>query len=226
MISNNRMIAQPPKPDLLSRYEHLHNLDSTIDLEYSIYSIQWPEVEDTVKAYFLQRLKVLQRNGVPEPNQPPKEVDTFAERKISEFRSTSNSPTRLREQSDRKLFNTLYQTLKAVETDVKDSLGENFEYHEDDIQRNYEAHTFYYGMGIRSVDFQDKWIVPIFMGSIRNDSLYFQIATYANPKLSAWENEHRMPHEEKIEIALSELNWNDLALKTRKFIAARLEILK
>ncbi|MBS1662040.1 MAG: caspase family protein [Bacteroidetes bacterium] len=215
-----------PQFDLLGRYEFLHNLDSVYKKEYSIYSIRWTEIRDLIENYYEKRLPALQKNGVSEPPKPVTEEDTFSSKKISEFKSAPNNTTKLKEQSDRKLFDALYQTFRAVATEIKDSLGGNFEYHQDDIQKNYEAHTFYYGIGVRSADIQNKWIVPIFMGGIRNDSLYFQIATYANPTLSSWEKENRMPHEEKIEIALSDVNWNDIARQARKFIAARLEILR
>jgi Caspase domain len=226
LISANKDWLQTNEPDLLRRYEFLHNLDTGYTREYSIYAIRWVELYDLIRDYYRKRLQVLQKNGVPEPAKSVTQADTFAMKKISEFRSAVNNPEKIKERNDRKLFDALYRTFETVAKGIKDSLGNDFEYHEDDVQKDYRAHTFYYGIGIRSVDIQDKWLVPIFMGGIRNDSLYFVICTYANPRLSAWEKGHGLPHEESTQVALSELNWDDLTRQTQKFIAARLEILK
>jgi hypothetical protein len=224
--SDNKSWLESSKPDLLARHESLHNLPSEYEKNYSIYAPRWSEIDTLIRTYYLQRVRVLQKNGVPEPPKPISEKDTFATKQISAFRSASDNPSKRKEQKERKIFDSLYETLKAVATGIKDSLGKDFVYHEDDIQKNYQEHTFYYGVGIRSVDIPDKWLVPIISGGIRNDSLYMQIATYANPPLSAWEKNNDMPHDEKMEAALSDLNWDDLGRQTRKFIVARLEILK
>jgi len=226
LISANKDWLQPNQPDLLRRYEFLHNLDTAYTREYSIYAIRWNELYDLIRDYYHKRLQVLQRNGVPEPPKPVTEKDTSAAKKIAAFRAASNSPSKQREEKERKLFDLLYEKLKAVATTIKDTLGKNFEYHEDDIQKDYQGHTFYYGVGIRSVDIPGKWLVPIFSGGLRNDSLYLRMGTYANPGLSNWETKNHLPHDEYVETALSELNWDDVERKTKNFFLSRLDILK